>query len=213
MNSEKRVASIIAGLCAEHPAPRCALDFHDPFQLLVSTILSAQCTDERVNRVTPALFARYPTPQDMALADREELESLVRPTGFYRNKAAHLIGCSRAIVDSFGGRVPEDMASLTSLPGVARKTANVVLGGAFGKAEGIAVDTHVRRLAGRMGLSGHADPEKVERDLMELAPRESWTDFSHRLILHGRGTCKARRPRCDRCAVSDACPKIGVEHE
>jgi len=179
---------------------------------LIATILSAQCTDERVNMVTPALFKRFPTARAMAAADPAELEELIRSTGFYRNKTKSILGASVRLTEVFGGKVPQTMEALLTLPGVARKTANVVLGSAFGMNEGVVVDTHVQRLSQRMGLSKEHDPAKVERDLMALFPREEWTDLSHRLILHGRQVCNARLPRCGACVLGpDACPSYQPE--
>ena len=189
-----------------YPVPRCGLDFKTPFELLVATILSAQCTDVRVNALTPALFARYPDAPAMAEAEQAALEKLIYTAGFYHNKARSILGASRLIVEQYAGRVPDSMDELLKLPGVARKTANVVLGNAFGKNEGIAVDTHVTRLVARMGLSLNTAPEKIERDLMVLAPRSEWTNFSHRLIWHGRTICEAPRPKCEICPLALACP-------
>jgi len=201
-----RAREIIRRLREEYPDARCSLNFENPFQLLVATILSAQCTDERVNQVTPALFARYPTPEDLAGARQEELEELIHSTGFYRNKAKSLLGMAARLVEEHGGRVPDEMEALVRLPGVGRKTANVVLGNAFGKAEGVVVDTHVKRLAGRLGLSRASDPDRIEQDLMELVPREDWTDLAHLFIYHGRAVCKAPRPRCEACRLAELCP-------
>lgn len=187
----------------------CALDHEGPFQLLVATILSAQCTDERVNMVTPALFAAYPTPVAMAGADRAHLEELIRPTGFFRNKATSLLGMSRGLVERFDGQVPPALEDLVTLPGVGRKTANVVRSVAFGE-PGLPVDTHVGRIARRLGLTSETDPEKVERDLCELLPPEEWGAFSLRLILHGRKVCTARRPHCEDCVLADICPSATV---
>ncbi len=189
-----------------YPQPRCGLDFETPFQLLIATILSAQCTDVRVNLVTPALFARYPTALAMSEANPEELEKLIYTTGFYHNKARSILGASKMLVEQYGGQIPLTMPDLLKLPGVARKTASVVLGNAFGLNEGIAVDTHVTRLAGRLGLSANTTPEKIERDLMRLAPRQEWTNLSHRLIWHGRLVCEARKPRCGSCTLAQVCP-------
>lgn len=200
---------IAARLEREYPDAECALVHQGPYQLLVATILSAQCTDARVNMVTPALFARYPTPEAMAAAELPELERMIQSTGFFRNKAKNLKGCCERIVRCFGGKVPGRMEDLLLLPGVARKTANVVLGNAFG-VPGLTIDTHMGRLARRMGLSSHSDPVKVERDLAELLPPEEWTMFSHRMIHHGRRVCAARKPLCNSCVVADICPKIGV---
>ena len=197
---------LIAGLRAAHPDARCALRHADPFQLLVATILSAQCTDERVNMVTPALFARFPDAKAMGDADPAELEGIIRSTGFYRNKAKSIRGAARRIMDVYAGKVPDTMKELLTLPGVARKTANVVLGVGYGVAEGIVVDTHVDRLAHRLRLSRGKNPERVERDLMRIVPRGEWIDFAHLLIFHGRRICAARKPKCDICPVQGLCP-------
>jgi endonuclease-3 len=173
--------------------------------LLVATILSAQCTDERVNKTTPELFRRFPDPASMAAADQMELEKTIRSTGFFRNKAKNLIGASRTIAEKFGGNVPDSMEQLLELSGVARKTANVVLGTWFGIADGVVVDTHVSRLSRRLGFTGHTDPKKIEKDLMQQVPREDWIALSHQLILHGRKTCKAQKPRCEQCFLADLC--------
>ncbi len=183
-----------------------SLDYSSALELLVATILSAQCTDARVNEVTPALFARFPTAEEYACADREELEEYVRPTGFYRNKAKHIQEMGARLVAAHGGEVPDEMEELIQLPGVARKTANVVLSNWFGKHEGVVVDTHVKRVALRLGLTEETNPEKIERDLMALLPREGWRPFAWRLILHGRSTCHARMPNCVECVVADLCP-------
>jgi endonuclease-3 len=201
-----RAAEIVARLEARYPDAHCELDHADAYQLLVATILSAQCTDARVNMVTPALFARYPDAHALAGARQEDVEALVRSTGFFRNKAKSLIGMARAVVERHGGAVPRDMEALRVLPGVGRKTANVILGTAFGLAEGLTVDTHVGRLGRLLRLTRHDDPEKVEHDLMPLVPREKWTLVSHLLIFHGRRTCIARRPRCGECVLADLCP-------
>ncbi|HSM51194.1 MAG TPA: endonuclease III [Thermoanaerobaculia bacterium] len=197
---------MLARLVREHPDATCALSHADPFQLLVATILSAQCTDERVNQVTPALFARYPGPAALAAADLAEVEELVRPTGFFRNKARALVGLGRALEADHGGAVPATMEELVRLPGVGRKTANVVLGNAFGVNAGVVVDTHVARLSRRLGLAVGTTPEAIERELVELVPREAWALWSHLLIFHGRRVCPARRPRCGACALADLCP-------
>jgi endonuclease-3 len=172
----------------------------------VATILAAQCTDERVNKVTPGLFRKYPTPEAFASADRGELEAEVRPTGFFRNKAKNIIGAAQKIVQDFGGQVPANMADLLTLPGVARKTANIVLSSGFGIAEGIAVDTHVKRVSGRLGLSRQSDPEKIEKGLLKLVPKKDWLDFNYMLVNHGRRTCQARKPRCPECPLQKLCP-------
>lgn len=183
-----------------------SLDYSNALELLVATILSAQCTDARVNEVTPPLFARFPTAEAYAGADREELEEYVRPTGFYRNKAKHIQEMADRLVSDHGGEVPDEMEELIQLAGVARKTANVVLSNWFGKHEGVVVDTHVKRVARRLGLTEETNPEKIERDLMALLPREGWRPFAWRLILHGRSTCHARKPNCVECVVADLCP-------
>src|SRR5690606_15869185 len=202
----ERALEILRRLGDEYPNAKCALNHRNAFELLTATILSAQCTDERVNQVTPSLFARYPTPHDLAAARQEELEEIIRSTGFFRSKAKSLLGMAQALVERHGGEVPAEMEALVVLPGVGRKTANVVLSNAFGKSEGVVVDTHVKRLAGRLGLTRETDPEKVERDLMELLPRDRWTAVEHLLIWHGRKVCDARRPRCEACVVADLCP-------
>jgi len=204
--AKQRVGKIIRLLRREYPQSRTALEFKSPLQILVATILAAQCTDERVNRVTPALFQKYPTAEAFAAADRAELEAEIRPTGFFRNKAKSIIGAARKIVEDFGGRVPASMAELITLPGVARKTANIVLSSGFGIAEGIAVDTHVKRLSGRLGLSRQADPEKIEQDLLKLVPKKDWLDFNYMLVNHGRKICQARKPRCPECVIRKLCP-------
>jgi endonuclease III len=206
----ERIGPIIERLQDAYPDATCALDHSNAFQLLVATILSAQCTDERVNKVTPALFARFPTPVAMAEADAAELEDLIRSTGFFRNKAKNIQGAARRLVAEYGGEVPSTMADLLTLPGVARKTANVVLGTVFGIADGVVVDTHVRRLSNRLGLTGHDDPEKIEKDLMALIPRDQWVEFAHMLILHGRQVCDARKPRCTVCTLNQLCPSAQV---
>jgi endonuclease-3 len=203
----RRIARLLARL---YPDARCALDYGNPLQLLVATILSAQCTDVRVNQVTPALFARYPDAQAFATADQAELEKAIQTTGFFRNKARNLIACCRKLVAEHNGEVPGTLEDLVQLPGVGRKTANVILGNAF-NVPGITVDTHVGRLSRRMGLTTATDPDKVERDLMRLLPKKAWTMFSHRMIYHGRQVCQARKPNCGGCALASVCPKIGVE--
>jgi endonuclease-3 len=195
---------------AAYPDAACALDYRNPFELLCATILSAQCTDARVNLVTPVLFARYPTPEALARAKPSEVEAIIRPTGFFRNKTRSLIGMAQALVADFGGRVPQTMEELRKLPGVGRKTANVILGNAYGINEGITVDTHVTRLSRRLGLTRHDDPVKIEFDLMPLFPRDHWALISHLLIFHGRQVCVARRPRCEVCVLSDLCPSSRV---
>lgn len=205
----RRARRIDRILAQRYPDARCELDFRSPLELLVATILSAQTTDLRVNLVTPQLFARYPVAAAYAGADRTELEAIIRPTGFFRAKAEALIGLGRALVERYDGEVPARMDDLVSLPGVGRKTANVVLGNAFG-APGLAVDTHVGRVARRLALTDLEDPVKVEAALGGLIPARGWTMFSHRLIVHGRRTCHARRPACGACAVARLCPSFGV---
>ena len=205
-----RMPEITQRLWAAHPDACCALIHEDPFQLLVATILSAQCTDERVNKVTPGLFEKYPTATAFAGADRGELEELVRSTGFFRNKAKHIQEAAQRIVHDFGGEMPQDMDDLLSLPGVARKTANVVLGVGFHIADGVVVDTHVSRLSQRLGLTVQKDPKKIEQDLMALTPRSEWIDLSHLLIFHGRRVCDARKPNCEACTLADLCPSAEV---
>ena len=197
---------ILERLYALYPDPHCELNYHTPFELLVATILSAQCTDVRVNIVTETLFQKYCRPEDYLAVPQEELEEDVRTTGFFRNKTKNIRGACRRLLDAYGGEVPHTMEDLLTLPGVARKTANVVLGNAFGLAEGIAVDTHVTRLSGLLGLTRHTDPVKIERDLMALFPQKEWTAISHLLILHGRRICIARRPNCAACTLNDVCP-------
>ncbi|HEU4700353.1 MAG TPA: endonuclease III [Gemmatimonadales bacterium] len=200
------VGELLARLKARYPDAHCELDHRNAFELLCATILSAQCTDARVNLVTPALFARYPTAGALATADQTELEGIIRSTGFFRNKAKSLIGMAQALVADHGGEVPRTMAELQVLPGVGRKTANVILGNVFGLNEGITVDTHVGRLSRLLGLTREEDAVKVEQDLMRLVPREEWTLVSHLLIFHGRRTCIARRPRCGECVLAELCP-------
>ncbi len=202
----RRAAEIFALLAAEYPGAHCELNFRTPYELLVATILSAQCTDARVNLVTPAFFARYPTPGALAQADPGEVEDLIRSTGFFRNKTRSLIGMAQALSEMHGGEVPRTMEALRALPGVGRKTANVILGNAYGINEGVTVDTHVTRLSARLRLSRHSEPEKIERDLMALFPRADWTLLSHLLIWHGRRVCNAQRPQCQRCVVNERCP-------
>lgn len=196
-------------LASAYPDTDISLDYEDPLQLVVATILSAQCTDERVNKVTPALFSRYPAAFDYAEADREELETLIHSTGFFRNKAKNIRGLGARLVAVHSGIVPDTMDELIELPGVARKTANVVLSNAFDKAEGVVVDTHVKRVAARLGLTDETNPVKVERDLMEVLPRDQWIPFAFRLILHGRARCDARRPDCAGCELAHLCPSAG----
>ncbi|MCL4832910.1 MAG: endonuclease III [Caldilineaceae bacterium] len=204
--ASERIAEIVTRLRLAHPDAQCALHHTNPFQLLCATILSAQCTDERVNTVTPVLFARYPTPEAMAAADRAELEGIIRSTGFFRNKAQSLQEASAAICERFGGEVPRAMDDLLSLRGVARKTANVVRGVCFGLAEGVVVDTHVKRLSRKLGLVDGTTPEKIEKELMALLPQGDWIHISHLLIFHGRRVCNARKPLCGQCSLAELCP-------
>ena len=206
VKEEHRVAEILRRLDREYPDAQCALHFENPYQLLVATILSAQCTDTRVNMVTPQLFTRYPTPEDLAQADEKKLQELIRSTGFFRNKAKNLVGAAQGIVAEFEGKVPESMEKMVELPGVARKTANVVLGTGFEITSGIVVDTHVKRLSHRLGMTSHKDPNKIEQDLMGQIPEHHWIEFSHQLIHHGRRICKSRRPRCEACVLANICP-------
>ena len=203
--SSARVRAILEKLDEAYPAANCALHHDNPFQLLISTILSAQCTDERVNQVTATLFPKYPSPKDFACANPRELEQDIRPTGFFRNKTKSVMGASKKIVEEFGGKVPQTMEELLTLPGVARKTANVVLGSGFGIASGVVVDTHVTRLSHRLDLSRNDDPKKIEQDLIQAIPRDHWILFSHQLIWHGRKVCQARKPRCAECNLEKIC--------
>ena len=205
-----RAPLIFKRLTRAYPDAHCELDFDSPYQLLVATILSAQCTDKRVNMVTPALFRRYPNAEALAMADPREVEDLIRPTGFFRNKTKSLLGMAGGLLDRFGGVVPGGMADLITLPGVGRKTANVILGTGFGTPEGVVVDTHVGRVSRRLGLTRLTDPVKVETVLMKLFPRKNWTLLSHLLIFHGRRVCVARRPRCAECVLNDLCPSSEV---
>ncbi len=206
----ERAAAIYEILHAEYPDAKCALEHVSPYELAVATILSAQCTDARVNMVTPDLFRRYPDPEALAAALPAELEDVIRSTGFFRNKTRNLIGMAAALLEEHGGDLPRNMKELSALPGIGRKTANVILGNAFGIDEGVVVDTHVKRLAGRMRFTTQATPEKIEKDLMALFPRRVWTMLAHLLIYHGRQVCVARKPRCNRCAVSHLCPSSAV---
>ena len=202
---ELRAPEVNRRLAQEYPDARCALDYESPLQLLIATVLSAQCTDERVNSVTPELFARYPEAADYAAAQRSDLERILRPLGFQRAKAGHLLGIGEKLVADFQGEVPRTVKELTSLPGVGRKTALVVLGNAFG-IPGLTVDTHFGRLMQRLGLTGEKTPVKIERDIAKLVPEEEWTMFSHRVIFHGRQVCHARTPECEACVLRDMCP-------
>ena len=210
---KRRTKRVLTALHKLYPEAECALTHDNPLQLLLATILSAQSTDETVNKVTPVLFGKYKTARAIAEAPREDLERIVHSTGFFRQKAKSVQGACRAIVDRFGGKVPDEMDDLVTLPGVARKTANVVLGTAFGKSEGVVVDTHIGRLATRLGLTWTSkdgkDAVKIERDLMEILPRDTWTYVGHALIWHGRRVCPARRPKCDACTLAKHCPSAG----
>jgi endonuclease-3 len=206
-----QAAKVVRALRREYPDAQCALRHENPLQLLIATILSAQCTDKQVNLVTPELFAKYPAAQDWAKLPIETLERALQSTGFFRNKAKNIKACCQQLVEKYGGEVPREMELLVELPGVGRKTANVVLGTAYGLPTGVVVDTHVARISRRLGLTKHADPAKIERDLMDGLPRKEWIDFSHRMIHHGRRICKARRPLCEQCSLSNFCPRIGVE--
>jgi endonuclease-3 len=205
-----RAPIIFERLHEAYPDAHCALDFGNPFQLLVATILSAQCTDKRVNLTTPAVFARYPSPSALAAANPEELEQMIKSTGFFRSKTKSLIGMATAVAERHGGIVPDRLAQLVELPGVGRKTANVILGNAYGRDEGVVVDTHVTRLSQRLGFTSHTDPVKIEQDLMTLYPRERWTLLAHLLIEHGRQICVARTPKCEQCVANDLCPSSRV---
>jgi endonuclease-3 len=205
-SAEARMPEILRLLHQAYPDAQCELDFETPLELLVATVLSAQCTDKRVNQVTPALFETYPSAKAYAEADIDELQEAIRSTGFYRNKAKNVQNACRKLVEEYDGEVPQTMEELVTLPGVARKTANVVLGNAYHVTEGIAVDTHVKRLSTRLALTKENTPEKIERDLMKLAPRDEWIDVSHLLILHGRRVCAARKPNCAECVISHLCP-------
>lgn len=209
--ARRHAAKIVRRLARAYPHAHCSLDFRTPLELVVATILSAQCTDKRVNLVTPDIFAKFPTAADYATAPLKELEKDIQSTGFFRNKAKSIKGCCRGLLEQHGGKVPRDLDALVKLPGIGRKTANVILGTAYGLATGVVVDTHVTRLSRRMGLSTHKDAVKIEHDLMDLIPKKEWISFSHRMILHGRNICTARKPRCDDCPLNDVCPRIGVK--
>ncbi len=213
MLDDDGVRDLLRGLHDLYPDADCELNYENPLQLLVATILAAQSTDVRVNQVTETLFVKYSTAEDYAGADPAVFEQDIRSTGFYRNKTRSVLGAARRLVEEYGGEVPATMEDLVSLPGVARKTANVVLGTAFGKPEGVVVDTHVRRLSQRLGLSSQKNPVKIEKDLMEVLPREEWIFAAHALILHGRRVCMARKPRCAECDLVAVCPRNGVEEE
>jgi endonuclease-3 len=209
--AKRHAAKVVRALARDYPDAVCALNYSSPVQLLVATILSAQCTDERVNIVTKVLFADYPTAADLAAIPIPKLEKIIQSAGFFRNKAKSIKAACQALVDQYDGEVPQDLEKLVALPGVGRKTANVVLGTAFGIPTGVVVDTHVTRLSNRLGLTENEDAVKIERDLMELLPKNQWIDFSHRMIHHGRRVCNARKPKCEICGMKTFCPKIGVE--
>jgi len=211
MDDKTRILEIVKTLKRSYPAAGCSLKHKNPFQLLISTILSAQCTDERVNMVTPGLFKKYPRPKEMGSAPLKDLETLIRSTGFYHSKALALKETSNALADNFGGKVPADMNNLLTLRGVARKTANVVLGSGFGISAGVVVDTHVKRVAFRLGLTTETEPGKIEKDLMGIIKKRDWIWFAHAVILHGRAVCNARKPLCEKCPLKILCPQKGIE--
>lgn len=202
---KKDIIKIVEILKEAYPDAKCSLDFTTPFEMLVAVILSAQCTDERVNKTTPALFAKYSTPQDFANMDIEELENFIHPCGFYKNKAKNIKATAQIIANKYNGKVPETMEELMSLPGVGRKTANVVMLEAFNKPQGIAVDTHCKRISNKIGFSNEKEPEKIEQDLLKIIPKEYYKDMNHILIWHGRNTCVARNPKCDECSINKYC--------
>jgi len=210
MDKNKRAQAVLERLRKLFPAPESALAWEDAWELLVATVLAAQCTDARVNKVTPTLFNRWPDPLAMSKADVSEVEDVVHSTGFFRNKAKNLVAAANMVVHEFGGELPRTMAEMTRLPGVARKTANIVLSNAMGVFEGIAVDTHVKRLSYRLGLTDSDNPIRIEKDLMPLFPQNAWGEINHLLVLHGRGACKARKPDCAACVLADVCPKRGI---
>jgi endonuclease-3 len=210
-DAKRRAARVVKALRREYPDAVCALNFRTPLELFIATVLSAQCTDERVNKVTKELFRKYRTAADYARTPPEELERDIQSTGFFRNKAKCIVECCKAFEERFGGQVPQDLDALVELPGVGRKTANVVLGTAFGLATGVVVDTHVTRVSRRLGLTTQKDPVKIEQDLMQLIAKSEWVAFSHRMIHHGRRICAARKPRCEECPMRSFCPRIGVE--
>ncbi|MCA9041356.1 MAG: endonuclease III [Planctomycetaceae bacterium] len=207
---KKRVRRIITQLKKRYPEAECALHHESPFQLLAATILSAQCTDERVNMVTPHLFKKFPTPEKLAKSKQEDVEEIIRSTGFFRAKATNLRGMAQAIVKEHQGEIPQDLQALVKLPGVGRKTANVLLGTSFGIPSGVVVDTHVKRISNLLGLTTSKNPEIIERELQEIVPRKEWIDWSHRLIHHGRQICIARRPQCSECPLIKDCPRVGL---
>lgn len=204
----EKAAKILDALEERYPLPTTQLEFKNPWELLVATQLAAQCTDARVNLVTPAFFARWPGPKELAQAKLEEVEEVIHSTGFFRNKAKNLIGAAKMVCEKYGGELPRDMEELVKLPGVARKTANVVLFAGFGRNDGIAVDTHVRRISQRLGLTKNTDPKRIEKDLMEITPRKEWGNLNHRMVWFGREVCKARKPACANCPLAGICPKL-----
>jgi endonuclease-3 len=210
MNKKERAIVILQRLRKRYPAPKTALNWESPWQLLVATVLAAQCTDQRVNQVTPEFFRKWPDVKALAQADLADVEAVIRSTGFYRNKAKNLVAAAQKICTEFNGQVPETMEELVTLPGVARKTANIVLSNAFGKNEGIAVDTHVKRLSFRLGLTTSKNPNIIEKDLMVLFPKKDWGLVNHVLVLFGREICTARQPKCGECELSDICPRLGL---
>lgn len=210
-DKQKRIRKIVTTLATNYGDATCALNHESAYQLVVATILSAQCTDERVNAVTPTLFAKYPTAADLAVSTQADVEAIVKPLGFFRNKAENIRGMAKKLMEDFGGELPQTLEQMTSLPGVGRKTANVVLGTWYGLATGVVVDTHVRRITRLLGLTESKNPEIIERDLMELLPEDEWINFSHRLIHHGRRICIARRPQCDKCPLLKLCPRVGLD--
>lgn len=207
---KQKAARVVRGLARTYPDAVCALHHHNPFQLLVATILSAQCTDERVNLVTPELFRQFPTPEILAQAPQSDIEQVIKSTGFFRAKARNLKSMAQKLTSEFGGELPRTVEELIQLPGVGRKTANVLLGTAFGLATGVVVDTHVKRISYLLGLTRHTDPVKIEQDLMAILPQKEWVNFSHRLIHHGRAICIARRPRCAECPLLKCCDRVGL---
>lgn len=211
--AKRHAAQVVKILAKTYPAAKCALDYRSPLELLIATILSAQCTDVRVNIVTKELFQKYRSAADYAAADPRQLESEIKSTGFFRSKTKSIQAACRTLIEEYGGEVPQDIEALVKLPGVGRKTANVVLGTAFGIASGVVVDTHVRRVSKRLGLTKHKEPEKIERDLMAVLPKKEWVAFSHRVIHHGRRICVARKPKCDVCTLNKVCPRVGVEQQ
>lgn len=208
--ARRYAATVVRRLKKHYPDATCSLNFRCPLELLVATILSAQCTDVRVNLIAPGLFRKYPEAGDFARASQEELEEAVRSTGFFRNKAKNIRACCQALLEQHDGRVPDSMEALVALPGIGRKSANVILGTAFGIGAGVVVDTHVTRVSRRLGLTGHKDAEKIERDLMALFPKSQWIDLGHQVVQHGRRICTARKPKCDACPLGDICPRIGL---